>query len=477
MDGNDNGGVYQVERILDHRVDEVNGMEYLIRWCGYDSDNDTWEPADNVTVELKNEYHQLHQSSALGLTIPLSSPISSANKGGTDALSNGNGTNEIQSNIIPLAENATSLTTSTLGSGITNNSHKRKSTHIPSPISSSLVTDSNNINHNISHPNKMARPNAATPIKMDELNIAKQLNELLSPSKSTRSMNTHGSIPVKTPSVETASASAFPNGPMPTIGGVAASTPKIPLEPNHCLPLFDDSDLTDPSRWDRRINELNPFISSSMAINDFDLIRLMTHIIRLTHLLNNNSTSSLSSPSSTTLTIWSKRVQLFDKLITCPILIGNELIQSEWFLSIIENWLSLLIKSLTSLTQTHSATSEQHQPNNNNTEGSGSGGSGSATSIIIMIISNVLGFLNWLPLPYPLRSPSLSCIKLNHDINTLQQLPNDDNNNNNNNNNTNRSKKDSHRMTLLITRSKGNHYLFFFPSPSTSISHLALSII
>jgi hypothetical protein len=444
MSGNHNGEVYQVERILDDRVDEVNGMEYLIRWCGYDSTSDTWEPDDNVTVELKEEYHQ------------------SPSRAHKDFASNGS--QETQS------KDHASSTLSSISSMIsTHQSNKRKSSNNTSSISSSLVIVNNNINHNGGHPNKMARPTVTAPIKMEEPKIAKQLNESV-----VRSSSQLSSSVIDSANRSNTSTQGPPTGVATTatrvsipIDGVAnkGSTTTIPLEPNQCLPLFDDSDLCDASRWDRRIIELTALITSfnmfiASSINEFDKIRLMTHIIRLTHLLTNNSSSlSLSS----TMTIWSKRVQLFDKLITCPILIGNELIQSEWFLSIIENWLSLLIKSLTSLTQTHSTTSEQHQPNNNNTEGSGmsgSGGSGSATSIIIMIISNVLGFLNWLPLPYPLRSPSLSCIKLNHDINTLQQLPNNDNNNNNNNNNTNRS-KDSHRMTLLITRSKGNHYLFF----------------
>lgn len=39
---------YEVEAILNHR-DTVSGRQYLIRWKGYDSDEDSWENEKNLT--------------------------------------------------------------------------------------------------------------------------------------------------------------------------------------------------------------------------------------------------------------------------------------------------------------------------------------------------------------------------------------------------------------------------------------------
>ncbi|RYP44155.1 hypothetical protein DL768_009354 [Monosporascus sp. mg162] len=41
------GNVYEVDRILDHRGYGRN-RQYLIRWKGYSSDDDSWEPTDNI---------------------------------------------------------------------------------------------------------------------------------------------------------------------------------------------------------------------------------------------------------------------------------------------------------------------------------------------------------------------------------------------------------------------------------------------
>lgn len=40
--------VYHVEVITKARVSEEGGWEYLVKWAGYDSDADSWEPAENV---------------------------------------------------------------------------------------------------------------------------------------------------------------------------------------------------------------------------------------------------------------------------------------------------------------------------------------------------------------------------------------------------------------------------------------------
>lgn len=39
--------VYEVKAILNHK-ETKNGCSYLIRWDGYDSDDDTWEKAENL---------------------------------------------------------------------------------------------------------------------------------------------------------------------------------------------------------------------------------------------------------------------------------------------------------------------------------------------------------------------------------------------------------------------------------------------
>src|SRR5699024_10669903 len=54
---------YEVERVLDYR--QVNGRPcYLIKWKGYDTSENTWEPIANLTGchQLVKEYHQRQQS-------------------------------------------------------------------------------------------------------------------------------------------------------------------------------------------------------------------------------------------------------------------------------------------------------------------------------------------------------------------------------------------------------------------------------
>jgi chromobox protein 1 len=40
--------IYVVEKILDKRIVENNQVEYFIKWFGYDEDDATWEPEENV---------------------------------------------------------------------------------------------------------------------------------------------------------------------------------------------------------------------------------------------------------------------------------------------------------------------------------------------------------------------------------------------------------------------------------------------
>ena len=40
--------IYVVEKILGKRVLESGEVEYFLKWLGYDEDDATWEPEDNV---------------------------------------------------------------------------------------------------------------------------------------------------------------------------------------------------------------------------------------------------------------------------------------------------------------------------------------------------------------------------------------------------------------------------------------------
>ena len=39
---------YTINRIIDHRTTKDGKKYYLVQWKGYDKDEDTWEPADNI---------------------------------------------------------------------------------------------------------------------------------------------------------------------------------------------------------------------------------------------------------------------------------------------------------------------------------------------------------------------------------------------------------------------------------------------
>lgn len=52
--------MYAVERILDYRVRRVGKVrrkrvmhEYLVKWMGYSSEHNSWEPACNYTPDMK----------------------------------------------------------------------------------------------------------------------------------------------------------------------------------------------------------------------------------------------------------------------------------------------------------------------------------------------------------------------------------------------------------------------------------------
>ncbi|XP_039676227.1 chromobox protein homolog 1-like isoform X2 [Perca fluviatilis] len=51
---------YVVEKMLDRRV--VNGrVEFLLKWKGFSDEDNTWEPQDNLDVDLITEYMQKHK--------------------------------------------------------------------------------------------------------------------------------------------------------------------------------------------------------------------------------------------------------------------------------------------------------------------------------------------------------------------------------------------------------------------------------
>ena len=54
MENDDEDKIYQVERILgkEYSHDEGRYM-YLVKWAGFDSDDSTWEPAENLNM-VKN---------------------------------------------------------------------------------------------------------------------------------------------------------------------------------------------------------------------------------------------------------------------------------------------------------------------------------------------------------------------------------------------------------------------------------------
>ena len=53
----ENDIVYTADRILDHRSTVRGGYEYLVRWDGFSSEFDSWEPAANIlTPDIISRY-------------------------------------------------------------------------------------------------------------------------------------------------------------------------------------------------------------------------------------------------------------------------------------------------------------------------------------------------------------------------------------------------------------------------------------
>src|SRR5712672_637440 len=65
---------YEVEAIINHRLyGRRRQLQYLIKWKGYPSSDNTWEPVENVHADnLRKEYHKRH---------PLGTPKSKASQG------------------------------------------------------------------------------------------------------------------------------------------------------------------------------------------------------------------------------------------------------------------------------------------------------------------------------------------------------------------------------------------------------------
>ena len=56
-EGNKDGELFIVERILDHRKDKGNKNEYLVKWRGYSEKHNPWETEENfLDKEVLNKY-------------------------------------------------------------------------------------------------------------------------------------------------------------------------------------------------------------------------------------------------------------------------------------------------------------------------------------------------------------------------------------------------------------------------------------
>jgi hypothetical protein len=51
--------MYVVERLLSHaRADDDQGWLIRVRWAGFGSDGDTWEPAENLPRNMLERYER-----------------------------------------------------------------------------------------------------------------------------------------------------------------------------------------------------------------------------------------------------------------------------------------------------------------------------------------------------------------------------------------------------------------------------------
>uniref|UniRef100_W5N0Z6 Chromodomain Y-linked 1 n=1 Tax=Lepisosteus oculatus TaxID=7918 RepID=W5N0Z6_LEPOC len=79
------GYIFKVERIVDKRKNKKGKTEYLVRWKGYNCEDDTWEPETHLVncVEYIHEFNRLHserQKDSTLLRSTRSSPNNNARK-------------------------------------------------------------------------------------------------------------------------------------------------------------------------------------------------------------------------------------------------------------------------------------------------------------------------------------------------------------------------------------------------------------
>ena len=55
---------FYVEALLDRRYSyRSSSLEYLIRWGGFGSEDDSWEPAEGLPADMRSEYDASHRGS------------------------------------------------------------------------------------------------------------------------------------------------------------------------------------------------------------------------------------------------------------------------------------------------------------------------------------------------------------------------------------------------------------------------------
>jgi len=59
-------GLFLVEKIIDHRLTRNGKLLYLIKWKGYSSNSNTWEPKENITAACIEEYDEREAESEFG---------------------------------------------------------------------------------------------------------------------------------------------------------------------------------------------------------------------------------------------------------------------------------------------------------------------------------------------------------------------------------------------------------------------------